>query len=212
MLPVSGIAELSAIPSRTSPGAPRGTSQVRIPLEIEWEAENMIFCLIDKKANRSGLDADLGGGALNDRNFSFRRRTFYKSEPRWRRQRSDLRGVLIKQLQPLHAGGIKLVVNILGQVATHVCLAQSYAWPPVAADLVEVFRLQPMIPRLLKDPRQVRLRLGIVQCRRAHRPKREHKRLARMANPFLGQIERKVSGPFHLQRRIADQESGIALR
>src|SRR5215468_2436659 len=70
-----------------------------------------------------------------------------------RRKGIALSCVAVEQLQAFDAPGIKLVVNIFGQIRAHVRLADAEFRPPLPRYLREALREQPVIPRSLKNRR-----------------------------------------------------------
>src|ERR1700686_4060622 len=90
---------------------------------------------------------------------------------RCRGQRPNFGGVTVKQLQALKASRIKLVVNIFGEVVAHVSFADSQAWRPHMAYVIETFGTKSVVAGLLEDRCQIQRRLSRPQCRFANRPK-----------------------------------------
>src|ERR1700689_3871355 len=79
-------------------------------------------------------------------------RRFHKLQLRRGRQRADLRRVLVEQPQAFQTASVELVVNILGQIASHIGLTHLQPRRPFAHDLIEIRGFHPMIARLLKHP------------------------------------------------------------
>src|ERR1700751_3086319 len=71
------------------------------------------------------------------------------------RQGTHFRRVTIKQMQPLHTSCIELVVDVLGEVVTHVDLTHVQSRSPFPSNLVEVSKFQSAIARLLKHSSQI---------------------------------------------------------
>ena len=57
------------------------------------------------------------------------------------RQGSDFGGVSIEHLQAFEAAGVKLIVDVFGEVAVHICLADAQAGRPFPRDGMKICRL-----------------------------------------------------------------------
>src|SRR5437762_11400733 len=139
MLPVKGTTELSAIPSRTSPGPPRRTTQGQTTTEtndrnhIGWQLE---------------ADWRVRGGIRGLNQSSF---IGGKVEFRGLRKDAAFGSIAIKQLQAIQARGVQVIVDVGGEIRAHIVLANTELRRPRACDLIEITRLQTMVARFLKN-------------------------------------------------------------
>src|SRR6476646_9850479 len=102
-------------------------------------------------------------------------------------------------------------MDVLRQVLLDLGRAESGPRRPNLGDLFERGRLQSMIARLLEHGRNVQVWARLSECILPYRPKCEDKWFACEPVPFLRQIERDVTSAINVQRRIADNEPGIAV-
>src|ERR1700677_616740 len=115
MLPVSGIRELSASPSRIRPGPPRLRSCRQMGTASKgWGWMSMRF-----GSNNCGVRRD--------------------QEARlWRGgQRSDLSRIAIEQLQAFQARRVEPVINVFGEVGVYVGFGDAESRGPFAGDAGE---------------------------------------------------------------------------
>src|SRR5208337_3637493 len=127
------------------------------------------------------------------------------------RQRTNLRRITIEELQALQASWIQLIIYVLGQIGANVSFAETHARRPFTSDLVEVRRLQSVVPGITENRRQVQHRIRFAQSRSPNRPEGKNKRLTRVADPYFGQIERLIPRAVDSQRWIANQQAGVVL-
>src|SRR6516225_11392916 len=112
-LPGSGISELSARPSKSSPGPPPVT-QPSPKLGSKQQPDQHCH---DGSCNLFGFlaqgmaQARLGSGKLFD---------LHELERRRRGQSAAFGRVAIEKLEAFEAAGIELIMNILGQVGAHL--------------------------------------------------------------------------------------------
>src|SRR5271170_6765632 len=137
------------------------------------------------------------------------------------RQYADLGCVAIEELQALQASSVEVVINIFGEVGAHGGFFETETWSPFAGDLVEAGGFESVVAGLLKHLRQVwhcnvasrRGRPGAVvptqcfflQSLLANRPEGEDERLAGVANPLLGEVERVIARAVDLEGGISNQ-------
>src|SRR5581483_12239314 len=67
-----------------------------------------------------------------------------------------------------------------------------------------------MVARLAEDRSQVQVRIGFFNRLGSNSPEGKDERLARIANPLLGEIKRVIFPAIDLERRISDQQSCVA--
>ena len=63
--------------------------------------------------------------------------------------------VTIEKLQPFKTRGIKIIVDIFGQICLYVGFAQTQAGRPFPRDPIQILGLQTVIARVLKYRRQI---------------------------------------------------------
>src|SRR6266581_1111085 len=133
--------------------------------------------------------------------------SLHELESRSGRQGTTLGGVTIEQLQPSHASGIKLVVNVLSEIRTNFTLGKADSRRPTARNLRDIFGLHTVVAGGL----EYRCQIGrsILQRRTPDRPEGEHERLSGEANQFFREIEGKALEPVDLERGVANDEPCI---
>ena len=96
-------------------------------------------------------------------------------------------------------------MNVLGQIAFNVLLAQGQARRPLAGYAIETLRQQPVVARFLKHCGKIQIARRVLQGCLSHRPEGKDKRLAGQAYPFLGEIVSDVARAIDLQ--VPDRQS-----
>src|SRR5579864_1355202 len=116
MLPVSGMTELSAIPSKISPGPPRRRNRT----QVETARKNWRWGIIRVLVYR----AELRVRELRLRN---RRGPSSIQEQQSRRglERSTVLSIAIKKMQALETSPVQKVMNAIGQIVFDVAFGQA---------------------------------------------------------------------------------------
>ena len=201
MLPVSGMTELSAIPSRISPNPPSRRSRV----QTDTASKNG-RC---GDMNQRGLSKPYGLGEPRPHSVSANLVTSRKRSGGAAGKHPHSWAQTIEQLHSLQACRIEVIVDVVGEIFLHFSFAQAAARRPVPGNALETLGLQAVVARPLKYLRQVERWGSVLERRLPQGPEGKDKGLAGQLHPLLRQIVGEKAGAIHPQRGITDHQAGI---